>query len=44
LLADLALGATVSPVLHRLPIPVLVVPSRPRPAAAEAGIETKRMP
>jgi manganese transport protein len=24
--ADLALGATVSPVLHRLPIPVLVVP------------------
>jgi manganese transport protein len=27
LLADLALGATVSPVLHRLPIPVLVVPT-----------------
>lgn len=26
-LADLALGATVSPVLHRLPIPVLVVPT-----------------
>jgi manganese transport protein len=25
-LADLALGETVSPVLHRLPIPVLVVP------------------
>jgi manganese transport protein len=28
-LADLALGQTVSPVLHRLKIPVLVVPSRP---------------
>jgi manganese transport protein len=27
-LADLALGQTVSPVLHRLPIPVLVVPGR----------------
>jgi manganese transport protein len=27
-LADLALGQTVSPVLHRLQIPVLVVPSR----------------
>jgi manganese transport protein len=27
-LADLALGQTVSPVLHRLPIPVLVVPQR----------------
>jgi manganese transport protein len=24
--ADLALGTTVAPVLHRLPIPVLVVP------------------
>lgn len=30
LLADLALGATVSPVLHRLTIPVLVVPNRPK--------------
>jgi manganese transport protein len=28
-LADLAFGQTVSPVLHRLNIPVLVVPSRP---------------
>jgi manganese transport protein len=28
-LADLALGETVSPVLHRLNIPVLVVPPRP---------------
>jgi manganese transport protein len=28
-LADLALGRTVSPVLHRLTIPVLVVPNRP---------------
>jgi manganese transport protein len=28
-LADLALGATVSPVLHRLSIPVLVVPTAP---------------
>src|SRR5205807_5863639 len=27
-LADLALGQTVAPVLHRLTIPVLVVPSR----------------
>jgi len=30
-LADLALGRTVSPVLHRLTIPVLVVPNRPLP-------------
>ena len=29
LLADLALGSTVSPVLHRLTIPVLVVPGKP---------------
>jgi manganese transport protein len=28
-LADLALGETVAPVLHRLSIPVLVVPTRP---------------
>jgi manganese transport protein len=28
-LADLALGQTVSPLLHRLSIPVLVVPNRP---------------
>jgi manganese transport protein len=27
--ADLALGQTVAPVLHRLTIPVLVVPTRP---------------
>lgn len=27
-LADLALGTTVAPVLHRLPIPVLVIPQR----------------
>ncbi len=33
-LADLALGRTVSPVLHRLAIPVLVVPNRP---ASERG-------
>ena len=32
LLADLALGNTVAPLLHRLKIPVLVVPSRPAPA------------
>jgi manganese transport protein len=31
--ADLALGQTVSPVLHRLKIPVLVVPTRPQPPA-----------
>jgi manganese transport protein len=30
-LADLALGQTVAPLLHRLTIPVLVVPSRPAP-------------
>jgi manganese transport protein len=29
-LADLALGQTVAPVLHRLTIPILVVPTRPR--------------
>jgi manganese transport protein len=29
-LADMALGQTVSPVLHRLSIPILVVPTRPR--------------
>jgi manganese transport protein len=34
LLADLALGQTVSPVLHRLKIPVLVVPNRDNPAPA----------
>jgi manganese transport protein len=33
-LADLALGQTVAPMLHRLTIPVLVVPNRP---AAERG-------
>jgi manganese transport protein len=33
-LADLALGRTVSPVLHRLTIPVLVVPNRPTTASA----------
>jgi manganese transport protein len=32
--ADLALGQTVAPVLHRLRIPVLVVPNRPVGAAA----------
>jgi manganese transport protein len=34
--ADLALGQTVAPVLHRLPIPVLVVPSWRAEAAASA--------
>jgi len=33
-LADLALGQTVSPVLHRLKIPVLVVPNRDNPVPA----------
>jgi manganese transport protein len=28
-IADLALGQTISPLLHRLPIPILVVPNRP---------------
>jgi manganese transport protein len=32
--ADLALGQTVAPVLHRLRIPVLVVPNRPAAVAA----------
>jgi manganese transport protein len=32
-LADLALGQTVAPVLHRLAIPVLVVPNAARPPA-----------
>lgn len=36
-LADLALGETVAPVLHRLPIPVLVVPSGTRDRPAERG-------
>ncbi len=35
-LADLALGQTVAPVLHRLAIPVLVVPSAARQTAAPA--------
>ena len=30
LLADLALGQTVAPVLHRLAIPILVVPNTAR--------------
>ncbi|HKI36440.1 MAG TPA: Nramp family divalent metal transporter [Gemmataceae bacterium] len=30
LLADMALGQTVAPILHRLAIPILVVPTRPR--------------
>lgn len=33
--ADLALGETVSPVVHRLRIPVLVVPNRPTPSTAQ---------
>ncbi len=37
-LADLALGRTVSPLLHRLTIPVLVVPSR-----ADASASPKSM-
>lgn len=37
--ADLALGRTVSPVLHRLTIPVLVVPNRPTiSSAGERGV------
>jgi manganese transport protein len=35
--ADLTLGQTVSPVLHRLTIPVLVVPTRPGPAQASGA-------
>src|SRR5262249_29850453 len=38
-LADLALGQTVSPVLHRLAIPVLVVPTGAR-AGKPAGVRT----
>jgi manganese transport protein len=37
--ADLALGQTVSPVLHRLAIPVLVVPT-----GKEASRQTRRLP
>jgi len=36
-LADLALGQTVAPVLHRLPIPVLVVPPGQRGEATILG-------
>jgi manganese transport protein len=36
-LADMALGRTVSPVLHRLTIPVLVVPSRPQALPGGSG-------
>jgi manganese transport protein len=39
-LADLALGQTVSPVLHRLSIPVLVVPTRTGAAVAPADVAT----
>jgi manganese transport protein len=35
--ADLALGQTVSPVLHRLTIPVLVVPTRTSPVPPSSG-------
>jgi manganese transport protein len=42
-LADLALGRTVSPVLHRLTIPVLVVPNRPA-ASSERGAEGRLSP
>jgi manganese transport protein len=38
-LADLALGQTVSPVLHRLRIPVLVVPMRAGAVAAQVPVE-----
>jgi manganese transport protein len=36
-LADLALGQTVSPVIHRLAIPVLVVPTRSGPEGGVRG-------
>lgn len=36
LLADLALGQTVAPLLHRLNIPVLVVPGRTAPKLADS--------
>jgi manganese transport protein len=36
-LADLALGDTVAPVLHRLAIPVLVVPGAPGPPKGQPG-------
>jgi nucleotide-binding universal stress UspA family protein len=41
-LADLALGQTVSPVLHRLKVPVLVVPNRP--GGARSSGETAAVP
>jgi manganese transport protein len=37
-LADLALGQTVSPVLHRLSIPVLVVPTRAVAPASSSAV------
>jgi manganese transport protein len=42
-LADLALGETVAPVLHRLPVPVLVVPSgrRGEPAAGAPAAQQR---
>jgi manganese transport protein len=39
-LADMAFGQTVSPVLHRLLIPVLVVPNRPATAPASGIFKT----
>jgi manganese transport protein len=38
LLSDLALGQTVSPLLHRIPIPILVVPTTARGAERESGV------
>jgi manganese transport protein len=38
LLSDLALGQTVSPLLHRIPIPILVVPTSARERGSDARL------
>jgi manganese transport protein len=42
--ADLALGQTVAPVLHRLSIPVLVVPNRPSEVGSVAADPASQKP
>ena len=42
LLSDLALGQTVSPLLHRIPIPILVVPSPARAGERDSQLLVKQ--
>jgi manganese transport protein len=44
LLGDLALGQTVSPLLHRIPIPILVVPTTLRSGDRGSDSRIKRLP